>query len=126
MNEMDLDYISKKLKSDFPATWVFTGDSITHGASHTNGFRSYPEHFAERVRYELERFQDIIINTGISGDTADKILESFDWRMDYNHYRPHSSLDYMAPAAFAKLCIDQGSATLRLAQDREHSREILS
>jgi putative transposase len=48
------------------------------------------------------------------------------WRMDYNHYRPHSSLDYMAPAAFAKLCLDQGSATLRLAQDREHSREILS
>ena len=48
------------------------------------------------------------------------------WRMDYNHYRPHSSLDYMAPAAFAKLCLDQGSATLRLAQDKEHSREILS
>lgn len=23
------------------------------------------------------------------------------WRMDYNHYRPHSSLDYMSPAAFA-------------------------
>jgi transposase InsO family protein len=48
------------------------------------------------------------------------------WRMNYNHYRPHSSLDYMAPAAFAKKCLDQGSATLRLAQDRECSREILS
>jgi transposase InsO family protein len=48
------------------------------------------------------------------------------WRMDYNHYRPHSSLDYMAPAAFAKKCLDQGSATLRLAQDRKYSREILS
>ena len=23
------------------------------------------------------------------------------WRMDYNHYRPHSSLDYMSPTAFA-------------------------
>ncbi len=23
------------------------------------------------------------------------------WRMDHNHYRPHSSLDYMSPAAFA-------------------------
>ena len=25
------------------------------------------------------------------------------WRMDYNHYRPHSSLDYMSPAAFAAI-----------------------
>jgi len=23
------------------------------------------------------------------------------WRMDYNHYRPHSNLDYMAPVVFA-------------------------
>lgn len=28
------------------------------------------------------------------------------WRMDYNHYRPHSSLAYMTPAAFAQLCIE--------------------
>ena len=30
------------------------------------------------------------------------------WRMDYNHYRPHSSLSYMTPAEFAKLCVDVG------------------
>ena len=23
------------------------------------------------------------------------------WRMDYNHYRPHGSLDYQTPAAYA-------------------------
>lgn len=28
------------------------------------------------------------------------------WRMDYNHYRPHSSLAYMTPAEFAKLCVE--------------------
>src|SRR5436190_21990005 len=28
-----------------PVAWVFTGDSITHGAQHTKGWRSYPEHF---------------------------------------------------------------------------------
>jgi hypothetical protein len=39
--------------------------------------------------------------------------------MDYNHYRPHSSLDYMAPAAFAVKCLEQGFATLRLPQDQE-------
>jgi transposase-like protein len=48
------------------------------------------------------------------------------WRMDYNHYRPHSSLDYMAPAAFAAKCLEQGSATLRLPQDKENVCEILS
>src|SRR6266446_3517466 len=48
--------------------WVFTGDSITHGALHTLGWRSYPAHFAERVRWELRRMRDVVINTGISGD----------------------------------------------------------
>jgi len=48
------------------------------------------------------------------------------WRMDYNHYRPHSSLDYMAPAAFAAKCLEQGSATLRLTQDKENMCDILS
>jgi transposase InsO family protein len=38
------------------------------------------------------------------------------WRMDYNHYRPHSSLDYMAPAAYAAGCIGPDSATLRQSQ----------
>ncbi len=48
------------------------------------------------------------------------------WRMDYNHYRPHSSLDYMAPAAFAAKCLEQGSGTLRLTQDKGKKCEILS
>jgi transposase InsO family protein len=48
------------------------------------------------------------------------------WRMDYNHYRPHSSLNYMAPAAFAAKCLEQGSATLRLPQDKENTCDILS
>ena len=48
------------------------------------------------------------------------------WRMDYNHYRPHSSLDYTAPAAFAAKCFEQGSGALRLPQDKEIKREILS
>jgi putative transposase len=30
------------------------------------------------------------------------------WRMDYNHYRPHSSLGYMIPAEFAQLCHEAG------------------
>jgi lysophospholipase L1-like esterase len=60
---------------------VFTGDSITHGAKHTHGSRSYAEHFAERVRWEERRLQDVVINTGISGDKADGLLRDFEWRV---------------------------------------------
>jgi lysophospholipase L1-like esterase len=52
-----------------PITWVFVGDSITHGARHTNGWRSYSEHFAERMRWEMKRYTDTVINTGITNDT---------------------------------------------------------
>lgn len=69
-----------------PITWVFTGDSITHGAKHTTGARSYPEHFAERVRFEMRRHRDVVINTGINGDTADGILNDFEWRV--GRYKP--------------------------------------
>ena len=72
----------KKLFSDpKPRTWVFYGDSITHGALHTFGGRDYVEHFSERVRSELGRVQDVVINTAISGDNTRGLLHSFDWRV---------------------------------------------
>lgn len=30
------------------------------------------------------------------------------WRMEYNHYRPHSSLGYQTPAGFAEQCRKEG------------------
>ena len=65
------------------------------------------------------------------------------WRLDYNHHRPHSSLDYMTPAVYAALCralapacqgpspshdgcIGPDSATLRQPQCRENGSAILS
>lgn len=72
--------IQELLRGQQPVTWIFTGDSITHGALHTLGWRSYPEHFAERVRWELGRVRDIVINTGISGERTGGLLADFDWR----------------------------------------------
>jgi acyl-CoA thioesterase-1 len=77
----DLEKIKVLLAGKEPVTWVFTGDSITHGALHTLGWRSYPEHFAERVRWELRRMRDVVINTGISGDSIPGVSADLDWRV---------------------------------------------
>ncbi|NOY75841.1 MAG: SGNH/GDSL hydrolase family protein [Kiritimatiellaeota bacterium] len=75
----------KRVKSLFedkkPRTWVFYGDSITHGAVHTFGGRDYAEHFSERVRTEMGRSQDIVIKSAISGDNTRGLLNTFDWRV---------------------------------------------
>lgn len=60
-----------------PLTWVLTGDSITQGVYHTYGARSWAEHLHERVRSELGRARDIIINTGVAGWTAPQVLDDF-------------------------------------------------
>lgn len=73
--------LKNRLADKKPLIWVFTGDSITHGALHTFGWRSYVEHFAERVRTELRRMNDVVINTGISGDTIKGIAARADWRV---------------------------------------------
>lgn len=73
--------LKKLIGEKKPITWVFTGDSITHGALHTFGFRSYVEHFAERIRWEMRRMNDFVINTGISGDTLKGILANADRRI---------------------------------------------
>lgn len=76
-----MERITGLLKSSEPIKWLFYGDSITHGAFHTFGSRDYAEHFAERVRFELGRVNDVVINTAISGHTTRELLAGFDWRV---------------------------------------------
>ncbi|WP_138475500.1 GDSL-type esterase/lipase family protein [Dyadobacter bucti] len=82
----DFERVKELLASQEPHIWLFTGDSITHGAKHTKGYRSYPEIFGERLRWELKRMRDIVINTGISGNTTVNILSDFEWRV--SQFRP--------------------------------------
>lgn len=79
--------VKELLRGKESLTWVFTGDSITHGALHTMGGRSYVEHFAERVRWELRRVRDIVVNTGISGDRMPRLVSDAEWRV--HRFRPH-------------------------------------
>jgi lysophospholipase L1-like esterase len=82
--------VARRLSEAASTTWVFTGDSITHGALYTEGWRSYPEHFAERVRWELRRFQDVVINTGVIGEGSARLLANLDARV--LRFRPDVAL----------------------------------
>ena len=83
--QIDFEKISRHLssKASAPWTWLFYGDSITHGAAHTCGFRAFPEIFAERLRWEMRFLYDVVINTGISGQTTVQLLDEnrYDWRV---------------------------------------------
>jgi putative transposase len=89
---------------------------VAPGSPWENG---YVESFNSKLRDELLN-RELFLHIDELRYVVDR------WRMDYNHYRPHSSLDYMAPAAFAAKCLEQGSATLRLPQDKENMCDILS
>jgi lysophospholipase L1-like esterase len=83
----DMERIKKLLSSDVPLRWLFTGDSITHGALHTFGSRDYVQIFEERVRWEIGRVRDHIIRTAISGYKTGSILEDIQWNV--LQYHPH-------------------------------------
>lgn len=48
------------------------------------------------------------------------------WRIDYNHYRLCNSLDYTALAAFATICLEKGSGSLRFIKDKGNCCELPS
>ncbi|WP_051467218.1 SGNH/GDSL hydrolase family protein [Actinomadura oligospora] len=64
--------------SDGPMTWVATGDSITQAVEHTHGARGWVEHLHERIRWQLERLTDVVVNTGVSGWSAADVLAAHD------------------------------------------------
>lgn len=64
---------------------------IEPGAPWENG---YAESFFSRLRDEL-------LNCELFADLADAKYQAATWQNDYNHRRPHSSLDYRTPAAYA-------------------------
>lgn len=69
--------------------WLFYGDSITHGAKHTTGHRDFSELFRERLTWELQRKEDLILNSAHSGFTAELLLRDFEWRA--KAFMPHAA-----------------------------------
>ncbi|MPV48458.1 hypothetical protein GCG21_00225 [Pseudactinotalea sp. HY160] len=71
---------------DADDTLVFTGDSITHGALWTFGWRSWSEHVDSYLRAEFPGAEHRVVNTAVSGNTARDILE--DWTNRVSRWDP--------------------------------------
>ena len=82
---------------------------IAKGSPWENG---YVESFNGKLRDELLNRELFL-----SLEEARWVIDR--WRIDYNHHRPHSALDYRTPAAFAADCALPGFATLT---PPDHSR----
>ncbi|SJN21684.1 lipase/acylhydrolase family protein [Microbacterium esteraromaticum] len=80
MND-DLQHLRTALAADDPLVWVMTGDSITHGLTHTGGERNYVDHLHELIRGDMARVRDTVINTAISGWRIVLLLEDFEQRV---------------------------------------------
>jgi len=65
--------------------------------------------YAESLHGKL---RDELLNAELFADVKHAQAHADRWRSDYNHRRPHSSLQYMTPAAFAAQCM-QHSGHLR-------------
>lgn len=75
--------IQSLLKREEPATYLFMGDSITHGIT-TDGYDNVPQMFAKYLD-EIGRTDDIVINTGVSNATIATTLDQIEPRlMRYN------------------------------------------
>jgi transposase InsO family protein len=75
---------------------------IEPGSPWQNG---YAESFNSRLRDELlpvEVFETLRHAQALA----------IEWRLEYNHRRPHSSLNYQSPAAFAAACVPQAGDEL--------------
>jgi len=81
----DMHILQQRLAESDPITWVFTGDSVTQGAKWVQGARPYSAIVEERLRWEMSRRRDIVVNTAISGNKTDDILSDFDWRIGHLH-----------------------------------------
>ena len=89
---------------------------------------AYVESFNGKLRDEL-----LDLELFLSLEEAKYVADR--WRLDYNHHRPHSSLNWMTPAAFAASCptavaeqgcAPRGSATPRPSPHTPNATETLT
>lgn len=80
--------VAELVNGDEPLTWMFMGDSITHGVAMNNGavYDNISAMFRKYVREDLGREDDIVINTAVSSATTTSTLVRIEDRL--NRYSP--------------------------------------
>lgn len=73
-------------EADDPVTLLYTGDSITHGALWTDGWRSWTEHVDAALDAAHPNPARRVLNTAISGNTSTDVLDDFTERV--TRWRP--------------------------------------
>ncbi len=68
------------------------------------------DHHDSEARRRAERKWHMyeLLNGELFTSVQEAKVMTQDYRMEYNHRRPHSSLEYLAPAAFAAQCTKAG------------------
>jgi len=87
---------------------ALTGLEMLYIAPASPWENGYAESFHGRLRDEL-------LNAELFADVQEAKALAAVWKNEYNHRRPHSSLGYTTPAAFAADLKKQGAASLRIA-----------
>jgi len=79
---------------------------------------AYSESFNSRLRDEL-------LSRELFGSLREAQVLVEDWRSHYNQRRPHSSLAYKTPAAFAASCAARDSASLRPTHHTQEEANVM-
>lgn len=78
-NKADFNALHALLLENRCVTWLFAGDSITHGCMHTGYWQNFEELFEKYIKLSADiRRNDIVINTGVSSATAADMTEHFE------------------------------------------------
>ncbi len=82
MSKCDITALHELMRSDRPLTWLFAGDSITHGCRHTAGNKNFFEYFRQYLSTPLpngmDRTGDLVLQTGVCSATTGDCLKYFD------------------------------------------------
>ncbi len=73
--------LAKLMETKDSLTWLFMGDSITHGLVYTYGYGASAQMFEKFLKDDLGRTDDVVINTAVSGAHTVSTLNNIEQRM---------------------------------------------